>query len=397
MAHLRSRHIEQRLKKALTYAPCIGLLGMRQTGKSTLLKMFSKEYYSFDNEGLISRFEREGSEILSLAPNPLGLDEVQKYPPIFDQLKLSVDRVKKPGRFLLSGSVRFSSRQQIRESLTGRIVLLELFPMTLAECHHKPLSIFLKLFHEKTPQEKLIDLLKKRSWASEEKIDHYQKTGGLPGICFRREESVRFDFYSSHLETLLGRDIQLIRKIQLSVSKLISLLTEIAKRQGLPINFSELARIVGTSIPTVKSALDVMEGVFLIRPYGDTWFLEDSGLSHFLAPQKDIANQTTRWEMLKLCYLELRAQVSYGLKHEVGMKPYKTRGGIDIPFLIESKSGERLAIVIEEENLPSNKALKSLSWFGKHSKNTTPLILLNSHKPFISSTGILCLPWTWVF
>ncbi|GEM_PF-303876 len=424
MAHTRARHADSLIKKALTYAPCVGLMGMRQVGKTTLLLHYAKTYHTFDDDRFIVRFEKEGHGIIEKSPYPLALDEIQKYPPTFDMLKLSIDKIngmnpkaslgpqnvashgeltkqglsrkaglKKPGRFLVSGSVRFGSRHQIRESLTGRIVSIELLPFTLSECHHRSLSSFLKLLKEDRSQN-IVTPLAKKVWANEKQILHYKETGGLPGICFRHDNAVRSDLLATHLETLLARDIHLVKKTNLSFNKLLLFLTEIAKTQGLPINLAYLARIVGTSAPTIRSLLDALQGLFLIQPYGNTYFLEDLGLSSYLMPN---TTPLSRLEMIRLLYSEFRAQLVYQLKHEASFKPYQTRGGIDIPFLIEFKTGKKVAIVVEEEDTPSNKALKTLTWAKKRFTNLNPLILLRSQKAFETSTGIVCLPWTWVF
>lgn len=395
MTHIRNRHAESLIGKALTYSPCVGLIGMRQVGKSTLLNKYGRTYHTFDDDRFLVRFENEGHGILETSPHPLALDEIQKCPPAFDALKLSIDQLKKTGRFLVSGSVRFGSRRQIRESLTGRILLIELLPFTLAECHHRPPSTFLKILGGQTGPA-LLQALSKNAWADEKLILHYRETGGLPGICFRRDPAIRSDLLAAHLETLLARDIQLVKKTTLSVNKLLLLLAEIARTQGLPVNLSHLARIVGVSTPTIRSILDALQALFLIRPYGHTWFVEDSGISsHLVGAPAD--NPINRRVMSCLVQSELRTQIGYQFKREVFLKPYQTRGGIDIPFMVEFKGNKKVAMIVEEEDIPSNKALKSLSWARKRLPGLIPLILLRTQKPFETSTGIPCLPWTWVF
>lgn len=101
MTHLRKRACESILSKDLTYSPCVGLLGMRQVGKTTLLKKYAADYRSFDVPEMTSYFEREGLGLLQATRKTLALDEVQKYPPVFDMLKHAIDSFKKPGRFFV--------------------------------------------------------------------------------------------------------------------------------------------------------------------------------------------------------------------------------------------------------------------------------------------------------
>jgi len=71
--------------------------------------------------------------------HPLVIDECQLAPALFPALKEWVRVRKSPGQFLLTGSVRFSSRKAIRESLTGRMIAWELLPMDWSEMHGTPL------------------------------------------------------------------------------------------------------------------------------------------------------------------------------------------------------------------------------------------------------------------
>src|SRR3989338_1415751 len=307
MPHHHARHAKTLIKKALSYSPCVGIMGMRQVGKSTLLQEFSRTYYTFDDDRFLVRFEREGHGLIETATSPLGLDEIQKYPPVFDALKLSIDRLKKPGRFLVSGSVRFGSRRQIHESLSWRIVLVDLLHFSHSECHQLPASSCLDML-ETLQGDRLVQALSGRAWTSEKQTLQYLQTGGLPAGCFRREEAVRQDFWAAHLETLFARDIRLVKKTSLSVNRLVSMLAEVAAQQGLSVNVSQLARLANISVPTAGTILAAMEALFLIRPYGPTWFLEDAGLSHHLRP---VPARPSRQDRIRLAYLELRSQIGY--------------------------------------------------------------------------------------
>lgn len=366
---------------------------MRQVGKSTLLKKFSQRYHSFDDDDFSLKFASASKTYLEDKENPLALDEIQKYPPAFDALKYSIDSHKKPGRFIISGSVRFSARKQIRESLTGRIVLLEVMPLTLAECHGKRPSAWLPLL-QTLSGERLADKLEKAAWATESQIRYYSQTGGLPGICFRRDEAVRSRMFNDHLETLLGRDIHLIVNTRLGVPKLKEVLVAIAGEQGLPISYSKLARIAATSVPTIQNLLAAMQGLFLIRPHGKTYFVEDAGLSHFLSPSY---GEIDRLGMIRCLHSEIKTQFEIQGRHQATWGPYTTRGGIDIPFLIRFKNGRRVAIAVENDELISDKSMKSLIWFKKRFPEAHLIALTRGSSQRILTSGLICLPWAWVY
>ena len=92
------------------------------------------QYVSLDDEEHL-RFANGDAKAFVDALNAPGtaFDECQLSEPLFPALKERVRRNKRPGQFYLSGSVRFTSRKQIRESLTGRIMTADLYPLTLSE------------------------------------------------------------------------------------------------------------------------------------------------------------------------------------------------------------------------------------------------------------------------
>lgn len=392
MAHTRTRIAAVGVGKALSYSPCVGVVGMRQVGKSTLIKQFAKRYFSFDKTDFYNLFEQNPDTILESPGSPLGLDEVQKYPPAFDALKFSIDQLKKPGRFIITGSVRFASRRQIRESLTGRIVTIEMHPLTLSECHDQKPSQFLS-------QIQSLDVgglasLQKKTWCSEPQVAHYMISGGLPGICFKRNVAIRNSLYDNHLDALLSRDITLVRNIKLPVNQLKIMLREIARRQGLPINIAELARVVGVSFPTAKIIVQAFEALFLVRPFGSRCYIEDAGLAHYLCKDE---SQFERLWMTRCLYYELRVQWEHQLKHICDFEPHETRGGIFVPFYLRFHQGAPVALLVDDGALPSNKSLKSIAWLKRKTPRLKGIVLCRTPKPFVTTTGVICLPWTWVF
>ncbi len=393
MTHERIRACETSLSKDLSYSPCVGLLGMRQVGKTTLLKKFASDYLSFDDPQTALDFERDGQSLLQKSRRTLAIDEIQKHPPAFDILKLNIDELKKPGRFLISGSVRFASRKLIRESLTGRIVLIEVHPFTLAECHSKPESTFLKTLLSESLKN-IPAKLKNKAWVTTKQISHYMNTGGLPGICFRRDAAIQNRLWQTHLDTLLSRDIHLVKQTSLSAGKLLSLLGAIAKNQGAKISLANYARLIGVSQPTAKSIFLALEALFLIKPFGHSYFIEDAGLSHFLCPQN---SNLSLWDKIRLLYYHLRVQLTVDFPSQMSIQPYASRGGLFVPFLVEYKSQKKLAIFVEETDRPSNKNLMAATLIKKKFPGVTPIILFSGASAFETTKGILCLPWQWAF
>lgn len=393
MPHLRDRHASAVIKKDLSHIPCIGILGMRQTGKSTLLKHFCKTYHSFDSQDLAFQFSQNPS-LLCKGAAPIAIDEIQKVPSAFDEIKYDIDQKKRPGKYIISGSVRFSSKKNIRESLTGRISLIEVYPMTLSESHQKPSSLFLKTILE-TGGNQWESILQKKSWASLQQMQHYLFAGGLPGICFKRDANLRAGQFENHLETLLRHDIHMIYQTQIPFDRARLFLAEIAKSQGLPMNVAHFARLARLSQPTAKKLILALEGIFLVRSHGSTYYLEDSGLAAHLNP--NFQNQMRFGDWQQLLFHELRVQLAYDLRYQSSMIQHTTRAGSEIPFVVKTKTGKTLPITIELGETASSKNRKAMTWFMKKHPNSLGIIFTFSNQPQQLGESLFELPITWVF
>ncbi len=388
MAHQRDRILRPLLEQSVGWSPITAVFGQRQVGKTTMLKAMSSSMETFDQPAFRQEFEKNGESILQASKKPLFLDEVQKYPPVFDLLKIAADRFKRPGQFLITGSVRFAQRKAVRESLTGRTTLWELLPLTTSELYSKP---FRNLWKEWATD--LIKPLSKESnppWISGKQLNHLYETGGLPGICFLRSEPQRLNAFKNHLATLIERDLPLIRETKISSGQIMELLRLLVRVQGQPINLSTLARAVRLSSPSVKALLLAFEGLFLIRLHGRTLFFEDLGVSYHLDPhaQKEAGRQQNQW-----IFLELRAQVNYRAQEVLQFSEFRTRGGSYVPFVIVTRSGETFGVTYDSLPYPSQKSLMGLQSLKKKSKGRfRGIAFCQTDEPQTLESGFFVLP-----
>jgi predicted AAA+ superfamily ATPase len=264
----------------------------------------------------------------------VAIDECQVVPGLFGSLKEHVRTHPKPGQFILSGSVRFTSRKAIKESLTGRIINLELLPMLMTELYELELGSFWR------------DALASQSFTRfshgdisvrPASIEKYFKTGGLPGICFIREDLFRERKIESQLETILDRDIRMIVQTTLTFPSVMLLLKALADRQGAVLSMTELRSDTGISVPTIKKLLFAFESVFLIRTIpvegdgkGPVVYFEDMAERQFLCGREtSLAEQ-----MAHFLHLHIRGEWLYSGTSGLHVFNYRTRAGVDIPLAI---------------------------------------------------------------
>ncbi len=130
----RNRHIEKVLSKAISQFPVLLLTGPRQVGKSTIMRHMSGSQYeevSFDDPLIRAKAEDEPALFFKNHRAPLLLDEIQYVPNLFPYLKMQVDRNRRDGDFLMTGSQAFVLMKNVSESLAGRVGILELQGISL--------------------------------------------------------------------------------------------------------------------------------------------------------------------------------------------------------------------------------------------------------------------------
>ena len=347
------------IKKALRHSGIVGLFGQRQAGKTTLLESFSREYKTFDDPRELSLAMERPELFIRQRKAPFGIDEAQMCPPLFPALKESVRINKKPGLYLLSGSIRFTSRKAIQESLTGRIVGVEILPFTISESHERVMPDILNCIHRIKALSALnakLDL----SESSEIEFNVYLKNGGLPGICFFRDAQVRAQRFEFQIDTVLSRDYQLIHQTSLSKSSLKALLTYIALHQGESLNMKEAGDFSQISKVTLRKVIHTFESLFFIREVvahpesGDVksaYFLEDQGMATWLT-QNHLHSEEHR--LIRGLYANLRQELFYKVGDPKNISFFRTKNGVNVPlvFGIENRS---IGIIPSHEKTPPAK------------------------------------------
>lgn len=383
------------LKTYLKASPIVGVLGQRQTGKTTLCEAFAAEIASLDQEDQLDSCEASPENFIIDRKRPFLIDECQLSPRLFPALKSYVHQHKEIGQFLLTGSVRFTSRKAIHESMTGRILNTELLPLGFTENHNLPLKWRLNEIFQKRKVShlgsKLPQGLKMDSW-----ID-YLETGGLPGICFSRNSTLRAARYKSHIDTLLSRDLKLVSETSLSKISILSLLRSLALRQGTSLDWTHLKNDSGISTITLKKLVSAFEALFIVRPirlYGKatlgTIYFEDQGMASFLTGFTPPS--TTRADFVRFLFANLREQFHYKLDSDYEIMCDHTRGGAQVPLVFQSGASE-WAILPQLEATPTRSSTASAESFLKRSKNSIAIVVMANGEAKRIHDRLFSVPW----
>ena len=343
------------VEEALRQFPVVVLTGARQTGKSTLAQHLpsagERVYRTLDDFDVLDRAERS-PEALVEDGDRLTLDEVQRAPRLLVAIKRAVDRDRRRGRFLLTGSANLLLMRTVSESLAGRAAYLTLLPMTEAEKRRDaqpgPWS---KLLQAETAAD-LARLVKPPPTGAP--TWHEQAlAGGFPMSVLARSSEERVRWFDGYVRTYLERDLQTVASISALVDfrRLMSLA---ALRLGGVFNQSELGRDAGLSQPTVHRYLNLLETSYqLVRlpalaPSRTTRLVKspkgywgDTGVGAFLAGISDAGEPRRRAEGGALLENLVLMQILAWRETQVPRPEvyyWRTTTGGEVDFVLEART-----------------------------------------------------------
>jgi len=364
MAHPRNRIALLRLKKKLNFSRVVTIQGARQTGKSFLAsKLFHGGIYTTLDKKEVkdAAQKRPGTFLLDLQTKAnnktVVIDEAQKVPELFDEIKSVVDIRNRPGDFLLLGSTEFSLENDIKESLTGRISRTRLYPLLLCETLKTVSHSSIDQFWKSKTKVKRVDLLQ------------YLKNGGFPAIFSIRSDFERSERIKEWIDLTCERDIHQVKKMK-------GLSSELSQRIISELPFlenpccSDLAKALSVPARKVQKHLDALELIFALhcfRPYPSStgkpqYYLIDSSLVSF-------QQENFKKALDVAIYTEFLAKIHY--------QEYK---GVRRLSFYRNTKGSCIQLVIEK----NPKDVIALKWSDAETIDQRELNLLLSFKEKMS-------------
>lgn len=284
------RHAEKTVNELSKMFGAVLVAGPRQVGKTTMLEAITKDtkYVTLDDPIVRAIAQEESTTFFKDNPPPVFVDEIQKAPVLFEQIKLYLDRDRKKGQFYICGSQQFKMMKGVSESLAGRIGLMTLLGFSLREIYGVDCDLpFI-------PTKEYFDN-RKKSVANIKYDDVWNRIhrGSMPELY----DNPDFDwqmFYSAYVRTYIERDVRELSEIGDTV-KFTKFMVAAAANTGQLLNIASLARDVGISPPTAERWLSILVAsnvVYLLHPYSNNitkravktpklYFL-DTGLAAYL-------------------------------------------------------------------------------------------------------------------
>lgn len=263
------RSVEQTLSKLEKMYKAILITGPRQVGKTTLLKNYKNKLpiLNFDDAILRGSVKENPHTFFLDNKLPLILDEVQRVPELFLQLKYEIDKTEDKGQCFLSGSQSFILMKNISESLAGRMGVVNLLGLSQREKHAIDLNdVFL-------PTEEYIAKRKNININYDEIWDDIL-LGSSPEF-FINKDNEYYDktiYYNNLISEYLDRDVRDLTQVGdlIKFNKLIMIL---AANVANLLNITHIANELQLSFHTVEKYISILESshiIYLLKPYDNT-------------------------------------------------------------------------------------------------------------------------------
>ena len=254
------RTLAAAIRVALADTPVVCLVGPRQSGKTTLAQILDarRRFITLDDLDYRRTAQDDPHGFLAELPDFVAIDEIQKAPDLLSAIKISVDRDRRPGRFLLTGSANLLQIPTVTESLAGRMEIQLLHPLTEAEKERRP-GGFLRAFLNG-------DLRNPRPADRPDagvKLPERLVLGGYPEVLGRSPERAR-QWHRNYLGQIIERDVRDVARVRQPI-EVLRLLEALAIRPAATLNVSRLANGLDFRRETVLHYLSVLERLFLIR------------------------------------------------------------------------------------------------------------------------------------
>ena len=402
------RNSAVKVNALLKVFPAVLILGVRQSGKTTLAQQVRKDWKYFDLENIndLDFISSDMDFFFNEYPGNIIIDEAQEFSDLFKHLRgvIDSDRNQK-NRFILTGSSSPELIKHASESLAGRLGIVELGTLKMNELHQKPLPSFYQIFN--TPfSASTLDKLKKLTVEEDDVINDFLH-GGYPEPVLAKDNDYFRLWMQNYFQLYIERDIRKLfpRLDTLKYRRFVSILSELS---GTIINKAQLGRALDTSEVTIRDYLEIADKTFVWRmipsyekaksksivkmPKG---ILRDSGLTHFLANidsrEKLIRSPHVGQNFESFIIEEIIKGVQCTNATNWEYYYYRTKHGAEVDLILEGSFGV-LPIEIKFGVTTQSRQITSLQKFLSDNSLPLGLVINNSIEVRTLASNIIQIP-----
>ena len=407
--------MQRAILESLQHFPAVLLTGARQVGKSTLAQSliestWQAKYLTLDDRLTLDAALRDPDGFVGGTPTPAVIDEVQRAPDLFRAIKKEIDRHRKAGQYLLTGSANIMTLSTVSESLAGRVALHTLHPLCWPELLGKsPPSILTDLFQAPHSKELLKRLHKAPKSDYRTRVIERILSGGYPPAALMGSDRAREQWFSAYRQTYLERDLLNIKSIE-NLPDFHRLLQLAAFRTGRLLNLSDFSREVGLPFTTLRRYMNLLEvtyQIFLLRPYfvhggkrlvkTPKIYFGDTGMASSLMAVDDwsiLEKQGQAGALVETWVASELLKLMPVSDHRLQLYFWRTQGGREVDFILE-RGRELVAIEVKWGQRINESDLSNLRHCEEELKDKLrfSIILYNGTETVSFSPRIIAIPF----
>jgi len=363
----------ERLQRLLGVMPAVYLQGARQTGKTTLAKQLLaagalQDYASFDDPLVRTAAQRDPISFVRNLPTGTALDEAQLAPQVMPVLKMRIDESRAPGMFLLTGSASPLANAQVADALVGRMVELQLLPLSQAEMAGSAVNWVARAFTEPLVSARYPDAADLAARLAR---------GGYPVAVASDDPNTRAEWLLGYADALITRDLSMLGEVERR-DALLLLLRLLAANPCATANIAGLSRETGVAQATLHRYLSLLTNLFVAHTV-PAWYanlgkrllkapklmLNDTGLAVALAGFSETRLEREPEFAGKLLENFVGLEL---LKHigccdlRVRMYHLRTDKGVEVDYVLESAQGELIGVEVKRRSTLHAGDFRGLRW-----------------------------------
>lgn len=401
------RHIFSYVERMRNQFKVILLTGSRQVGKSTMLKeklLHQYDYVVLDDFNELDLAKNDPALFMKNHKLPVIVDEVQRAPELFLQLKFIADQSSDKGKIILTGSQFYKLLKNASDSLSVRICLIDMASLSMRE------KLQIDFNSPFLPVDEYIESRSKHIKTYDDLWKHIQR-GSMPELY---DENIEWEsFYRSYIRTYLERDVAELINVK-NLLKFNNFMKCLAARTGELVNSDAIARDVGVTVKTIQEWTSILESsgiIRLIHPYENNItnrtiktpkvYFMDTGLVCYLvgwtSPQVAM-NGAMSGALFENFVISEIIKSYYNSGHDIqNLYFYRDKDQKEIDMVIDS-DGFLYPVEIKKSSRPSKDMAKHFLVLEKipGKKVGQGCIICQCEKKLLITENVIALPVEWI-